>query len=32
MARRNPLFPYIYRLGMPVFERLFLSPFTAERQ
>jgi ubiquinone/menaquinone biosynthesis C-methylase UbiE len=23
MARRNPLFPYIYRLGMPVFDRLF---------
>lgn len=23
MARRNPLFPYIYRLGMPIFDRLF---------
>jgi ubiquinone/menaquinone biosynthesis C-methylase UbiE len=23
MARRNPLFPYVYRLGMPVFDRLF---------
>src|ERR1700759_5676180 len=23
MARRNPLFPYIYRLGMPLFDRLF---------
>lgn len=23
MTRRNPLFPYIYRLGMPVFDRLF---------
>lgn len=23
MRRRNPLFPYVYRLGMPVFDRLF---------
>ncbi|BBX46657.1 class I SAM-dependent methyltransferase [Mycobacterium cookii] len=23
MTRRNPLFPYIYRLGMPIFDRLF---------
>lgn len=23
MPRRNPLFPYIYRLGMPFFDRLF---------
>ncbi|QZA06997.1 class I SAM-dependent methyltransferase [Mycolicibacter heraklionensis] len=23
MARRNPLFPYVYRLGMPCFDRLF---------
>ncbi len=23
MTRRNPLFPYIYRLGMPFFDRLF---------
>src|ERR1700739_2470368 len=23
MTRRNPLFPYIYRLGMPLFDRLF---------
>jgi ubiquinone/menaquinone biosynthesis C-methylase UbiE len=23
MARRNPLFPYIYRLGMPLFDWLF---------
>ncbi|MGB3332613.1 MAG: class I SAM-dependent methyltransferase [Mycobacterium sp.] len=23
MARRNPLFPYVYRLGMPFFDRLF---------
>ncbi|MEZ0362442.1 class I SAM-dependent methyltransferase [Mycobacterium sp. pUA109] len=23
MTRRNPLFPYVYRLGMPVFDRLF---------
>ncbi|MGB6515318.1 MAG: class I SAM-dependent methyltransferase, partial [Mycobacterium sp.] len=23
MTRGNPLFPYIYRLGMPLFDRLF---------
>lgn len=23
MTRRNPLFPYVYRLGMPFFDRLF---------
>ncbi|UVO13306.1 methyltransferase domain-containing protein [Mycobacterium sp. SVM_VP21] len=23
MPRRNPLFPYVYRLGMPFFDRLF---------
>lgn len=23
MTRRNPLFPYVYRLGMPVFDRMF---------
>lgn len=23
MTRRNPLFPYVYRLGMPIFDRLF---------
>ncbi|GLE56090.1 methyltransferase type 11 [Mycobacteroides chelonae] len=23
MKHRNPLFPYIYRLGMPIFDRLF---------
>lgn len=23
MRRRNPLFPYVYRLGMPIFDRLF---------
>ncbi|BBY32944.1 SAM-dependent methyltransferase [Mycolicibacter minnesotensis] len=23
MARRNPLFPYVYRFGMPFFDRLF---------
>jgi SAM-dependent methyltransferase len=23
MSRRNPLFPYVYRLGMPFFDRLF---------
>lgn len=23
MRHRNPLFPYVYRLGMPVFDRLF---------
>ncbi|OHU99963.1 class I SAM-dependent methyltransferase [Mycobacterium talmoniae] len=23
MTRRNPVFPYVYRLGMPIFDRLF---------
>lgn len=23
MTHRNPLFPYVYRLGMPIFDRLF---------
>src|SRR6202000_760555 len=30
MARRNPLFPYIYRLGMPVFDRLFERRYRRE--
>src|ERR1700683_3865360 len=30
MARRNPLFPYIYRLGMAVFDRLFFPRFRPE--
>lgn len=30
MARRNPLFPYIYRLGMPVFDRLFYRRYRRE--
>lgn len=25
MTRRNPFFPYVYRLGMPVFNRLFYN-------
>src|ERR1700753_1666886 len=27
MTRRNPLFPYIYRLGMPLFDRLFYRKY-----
>lgn len=27
MTRRNPLFPYVYRLGMPIFDRLFYRKF-----
>lgn len=27
---RNPLFPYVYRLGMPVFDRLFYRRFRRE--
>ncbi|MCV6975485.1 methyltransferase domain-containing protein [Mycobacterium bourgelatii] len=27
MTRGNPLFPYVYRLGMPMFDRLFYSRF-----
>jgi ubiquinone/menaquinone biosynthesis C-methylase UbiE len=30
MARRNPFFPYIYRLGMPVFDRLFYRRYRRE--
>ena len=30
MARCNPLFPYIYRLGMPVFDRLFYRRYRRE--
>ena len=30
MTRRNPLFPYIYRLGMPVFDRLFYRRYRRE--
>lgn len=26
-TRRNPLFPYVYRLGMPIFDRLFYRRF-----
>ena len=27
MTRRNPLFPYVYRLGMPIFDRLFYNRY-----
>jgi SAM-dependent methyltransferase len=27
MTRRNPFFPYVYRLGMPVFNRLFYNRY-----
>ena len=30
MPRRNPLFPYIYRLGMPIFDRLFYRRYRRE--
>jgi ubiquinone/menaquinone biosynthesis C-methylase UbiE len=30
MRRRNPLFPYIYRLGMPIFDRLFYRRYRRE--
>ncbi|WP_102144582.1 class I SAM-dependent methyltransferase [Mycobacterium hubeiense] len=30
MARRNPLFPYVYRFGMPVFDRLFYRRYRRE--
>ncbi|MUL85236.1 MULTISPECIES: class I SAM-dependent methyltransferase [unclassified Mycolicibacterium] len=30
MKRRNPLFPYVYRLGMPVFDRLFYRRYRRE--
>ena len=30
MTRRNPLFPYVYRLGQPVFDRLFYHRYRRE--
>jgi SAM-dependent methyltransferase len=27
VTRRNPLFPYVYRLGMPVFDKLFYNRY-----
>ncbi|WP_192725960.1 class I SAM-dependent methyltransferase [Mycobacterium sp. OAS707] len=30
MTRRNPLFPYVYRLGMPVFGKLFYDRYRRE--
>lgn len=30
MKHRNPLFPYVYRLGMPVFDRLFYRRYRRE--
>jgi ubiquinone/menaquinone biosynthesis C-methylase UbiE len=30
LKRRNPLFPYVYRLGMPVFDRLFYRRYRRE--
>jgi SAM-dependent methyltransferase len=30
VKHRNPLFPYVYRLGMPVFDRLFYRRFRRE--
>lgn len=30
MARGNPLFPYVYRLGMPIFDRLFYRRYRRE--
>lgn len=27
MTRRNPLFPYVYRLGMPIFDKLFYNRY-----
>jgi SAM-dependent methyltransferase len=27
MTRRNPLFPYVYRVGQPVFDRLFYNRY-----
>lgn len=29
MRHRNPLFPYVYRLGMPIFDRLFYHRYRA---
>jgi ubiquinone/menaquinone biosynthesis C-methylase UbiE len=28
--RRNPLFPYVYRLGMPIFDKLFYNRYRRE--
>lgn len=30
MPRRNPLFPYVYRLGMPIFDRMFYRRYRRE--
>lgn len=30
MRRRNPLFPYVYRFGMPIFDRLFYRRYRRE--
>ncbi|MFD6197101.1 class I SAM-dependent methyltransferase [Mycobacteriaceae bacterium NPDC060252] len=30
MKHRNPLFPYVYRLGMPIFDRLFYRRYRRE--
>jgi SAM-dependent methyltransferase len=30
VTRRNPLFPYVYRLGMPIFDRLFYRRYRRE--
>ena len=30
MRRRNPLFPYVYRLGMPIFDRIFYHRYRRE--
>ncbi|WP_134063023.1 class I SAM-dependent methyltransferase [Mycobacteroides salmoniphilum] len=30
MRHRNPLFPYVYRLGMPIFDRLFYRGYRRE--
>src|SRR5262245_45041225 len=27
MTRRNPLFPYVYRWGQPIFDRLFFNRY-----
>jgi ubiquinone/menaquinone biosynthesis C-methylase UbiE len=30
MMRRNPLFPYVYRIGMPIFDRMFYRRYRRE--
>src|SRR5258708_37936614 len=30
MTRRNPLFPYVYRVGMPIFDHLFYNRYRRE--